>query len=91
MSLKTFLHTNQIATGIVVGLGLELIVGLILYLGLTIADISIVEHVKWFAVIFVLPIFALRYYVKKTQYHKVIKTLMVLLFATFIAYMFILL
>lgn len=91
MSLKTFLHKNQISTGVIVGLGLEIIGGFLLWVGLSAANIPIAANLRLFAAIFILPLLALRYYVKKTQHNVIIKTLMVLLFVTFIAYMFILL
>lgn len=72
--------------GVVVTLGSEAIVALLLWMGLTIAGISPMEHIRWFGGCFVPPVLLLRYYAKKKEYPVVTKTIIITLFVTFIAF-----
>lgn len=69
-------------------LGSELIVALLLWAGLKIAGISPSEHLRWFGGCFVPPLLLLRYYAKSGTMAMSTKAAIVVLFVTFILFMF---
>lgn len=74
--------------GVVVTLGSEAIVALLLWLGLTISGLSPMEHLRWFGGCFIPPVLLLRHYAKKKDCPVVTKTIIITLFITFLAFMF---
>ena len=86
--MKDFFRRNSVVLGVVVTLGSEAIVALLLWLGLTIAGISPMEHIRWFGGCFIPPVLLLRHYAKKKEYPVVTKTIIITLFITFLAFMF---
>lgn len=85
--MKKFFSTNSILTGIVAGLGSELLFCIVLALGLVIAGEPIGEHIRWFGGMFIPMILVLRYYAKRRELLTVTKTLIVVFFVTFLAFM----
>lgn len=83
----TFFRQNKIAVGIVAGLGSEALATLLLWVGLMVAHEPVSEHVRWFGIVFVPIILILRHYARKTDLLLVTKTLIVVLFVTFLAFM----
>ena len=86
---KKFFTQDTLLVGIVVGLG-SLIVGALLFtVGLLTTGTPIDEHFRWYGGIFIVLLLLLRYYVK-LQKPTVVKTLIVILFLSFIAFMYLL-
>lgn len=83
----TFFRQNKIAVGIVAGLGSEALAALLLWVGLMVAHEPVSEHVRWFGIVFVPIILILRHYARKTDLLLVTKTLIVVMFVTFLAFM----
>ena len=87
--MKHFLQQDTIVVGLVAGLGSIALLALLLTAGLFIAGEPPLAHLTWYAGCFVAPLLIMSYYIKM-QKAIVAKTLMVLLFVTFIVFMFIL-
>lgn len=85
------LKQNTITAGIILGLGVEIVTALLLWVVLLILGMPAEEHIRWFGVAFIPLVLLLRHMVKKTDRLLVSKTLMGVLFFSFVAYMFIIL
>ena len=85
--MNSFFQKDSVFIGVVVTLGSELAVALLLYVGMTIAGVSVADHVRWFFAVFIVPVLLLRYYVKKKNSPVVMKTIITLLFLTFLIFM----
>ena len=86
---KRFFTQNLPIVGIVAGLGSMIVTALLITAMLIIVGDSASAHLSLYAGCFVPPILIMRYYVKK-QFSIVVKTMIVLIFVLFIAFMFIL-
>ena len=84
--MKKFFQRDSVATGLVAGLGSELGYCIMLTAGLLIAGLAPLEHIRWYAGMFVCLILVLRRYAKRHEYPLVAKTLIVVLFATFLPF-----
>ena len=89
--MKEFFHQDKVIVGIIAGLGSELLLALLLTIGLVIAGEVPIDHIRWYAGVFVAPLLLLRYYSKQKSWLRVTRTLIVVLFVTFVAFMFYLL
>lgn len=89
--MKKFFAQDKVLVGIVAGLGSELGFCLVLAVGLLIADEPIAAHVRWFAGMFFPLILVLHHYAKGRTQLRVTKTLIVVFFVTFLAFMIFLL
>ena len=89
--MKEFFHQDKVIVGIIAGVGSELLLALLLTIGLVIAGEAPIDHVRWYAGVFVAPLLLLRYYSKQKSWLRVTRTLIVVLFVTFVAFMFYLL
>ena len=89
--MKKYFLQDKIQVGLVVCLGLEVITFVVAYIVILLAGYSPSENVRWFAVIFVPVVLALRFYAKRKEQLIVTKTLIITLFITFLAFMFFLL
>ena len=87
--MKHFFQQDTVAVGLVAGLGSIVLLALLITAGLLIADEPPMAHLSWYAGCFVAPLLIMRYYIKQ-QKSVVAKTLMTVLFFTFIPFMFIL-
>lgn len=87
--MKHFLQQDTIAVGLVTGLGSIAVLALLLTGGLMIAGEPPTAHLTWYAGCFVAPLLIMRYYIKQ-QKATVSKTLMTVLFLTFIPFIFVL-
>lgn len=76
--------------GVLIPIGTELAVALLLWLGLLIAGQPVASHIRWFGVCVVAPLLLLRHYAKRKVRTDVVKSVIIVLFITFVAYMFIL-
>ncbi len=83
----TFFRQNKIVVGLVAGLGSELLAALLLWAGLLVAGEPVGAHIRWFGIVFVPLVLILRHYAKKREFLVVTKTLIVILFITFVAFM----
>ena len=89
--MKKFFAQDKVIVGIVAGLGAELGFCLALAIGLMIAGEPIMAHVRWFGGMFIPMILLLHHYAKARTQLRVTKTLIVVFFVTFIAFMYYLL
>lgn len=89
--MKRFFSQDKITVGLVAGLGSELLFCLLLAGALLLAGESIADHIRWFGGMFIPILLILRAYAKSRQHLTVTKTLIVLFFVTFVAFMFYLL
>lgn len=86
MSIKSFFNQDKVVTGIVAGLGSEVGFVLVLAAGLLIAGEPLGNHLRWFGGMFIPLILVLRHYAKDRSHLCVVKTLIVLFFITFLAF-----
>ena len=87
--MKHFFTQDTPLVGLVAGLG-SLLLTALLITALTFHLSPLTSHLTWFAGSFIPPLLIMRYYVK-LQKSTVVKTIIVTLFVTFIAFMFLLL
>ena len=85
--MKKFFAQDKIIVGLVAGLGAELGFCLALALGLMIAGEPLMAHVRWFGGMFIPLILVLHHYAKGRNQLRVTKTLIVVFFVTFLAFM----
>ena len=78
---------DGVGIGLLVSLGSELATALLLWAGLGIANKPVMEHLRWFAACFIAPVVILRFFAKSAQRPVATKTIMVVLFLTFLAFM----
>ena len=86
MSIKSFFAQDKPLVGIIAGLGSELGFVVALAAGLLLAGESIGAHLRWFGGMFIPLILVLRHYAKGQGHLRVVKTLIVVLFVTFLAF-----
>lgn len=84
--MKKFFAQNKTIVGIVAGLGSELGFVIVLAAGLLIAGENIGDHLRWFGGMFIPLILVLRHYAKGREHLRVVKTLIVVFFVTFVAF-----
>ena len=89
-SIKKFFSQNKVSVGLVGALGSELLCAALLWLGLLLAGTPAAAHVRWFAVCIVPPLLMLRFYAKKRRQQTVVKTIISVVFVTFVAFMWLL-
>ena len=85
--LKKFFSQDRPLVGIVAGLGAEAGFCIALAIGLLIAGEPIGAHIRWFGGMFIPLILVLHHYARKREQLKVTKTLIVVLFVTFLVFM----
>ena len=83
-----FFKRDEVVVGLVAGLGSEVGYIVALTIGLLVAGEAPLAHARWYGGMFIALILVLRHYAKRGENLKVTKTLIVVLFATFIAFMF---
>lgn len=86
---RQFFHQDKASVGLLVGLGSMAITALLLTVGLLVAKEPINAHIRWYGAIFIPLILLIRYYVKR-RLSVVTKTLFVVFFLFFIAFMILL-
>lgn len=74
--------------GIIYGLGSELATALFVWVALLIAGVPLADGVRWFALCFVAPVLIVRTLAHKHTDSRVTKSLLAVLFVTFIAFMY---
>ena len=84
--LKKFFSQDRPLVGIVAGLGAEAGFCIALAIGLLIAGEPIGAHIRWFGGMFIPLILVLHHYSRRREQLKVTKTLIVVLFVTFLAF-----
>lgn len=89
--MADFFKRDGILQGIVLALGSEIVVAALLYVGLLVAGIPAETRLRWFAVCFVAPLLLLRHIAKRKDRILTMKTIIVILFVSFVAFMFLLL
>lgn len=85
--LKKFFSQDRPLVGIVAGLGAEAGFCIALAIGLLIAGEPIGVHIRWFGGMFIPVILLLHHYAKRREQLKVTKTIIVVFFVTFLAFM----
>lgn len=86
--MKKFFSQDKVNVGILAGLGSELGFVVALTIGLLIAGEAIGDHLRWYGGMFIPLILVLRHYAKGQAHLKVVKTLIVVFFVTFLAFIF---
>ena len=86
MTLREFFNQDKPATAIVAGLGAELGFAVALTAGLLIAGEQVGDHLRWYGGMFIPLILLLRHYAKGRTHLRVVKTLIVVLFVTFLIF-----
>ena len=89
--MKKFFEQNKVIVGIVAGIGSMLGFAIALTIGLMIAGEPVGAHIRWYGGMFIPLLLVLRHYAKRREQLTVTRTLIVLLFLTFLAFMFLLL
>lgn len=87
--MKQFFQQDSIAVGLTAGLGSLLATALLLAAGLLLAGEPPTGHLEWFAGCFAAPLLIMRLYIKHGK-ATAAKTMMAMLFVTFVAFMFVL-
>jgi hypothetical protein len=86
---RQFFHQDKVSVGLTVGLGSMAITALLLTAGLLLAGEPVNAHLRWYGAIFIPTILLIRYYVKQ-RLSVVTKTLFIVFFLFFIAFMILL-
>lgn len=86
--MKKFFSQDKVIVGILAGLGSELGFVVALTIGLLIAGEAIGDHLRWYGEMFIPLILLLRHYAKGQAHLRVVKTLIVVFFVTFLAFIF---
>ncbi|MBQ9418429.1 MAG: hypothetical protein IJU19_07630 [Bacteroidales bacterium] len=86
--MKQYFTQDKSSVGIAVGLGIEAVYALLLTAVLLIVGESPAEHVRWYGGGFILLILVLRYYAKGQAHLKVVKSIIVVLFVSFVVFIF---
>lgn len=89
--MADFFKRDGILQGIVLATGTEILAAALLYAGLLVAGIPVETRLRWFAVCFVPPLLLLRHIAKHKDRTLTMKTIIVVLFVSFVAFMFLLL
>ncbi len=84
--MKKFFAQDKILTGLVAGLCSEFGFIIVLAVVLLIAGEPIGSHIRWFGGMFIPLILVLRHYAKGREHLRVVKTLIVVFFVTFLAF-----
>ena len=79
---------SSIFRGLLFGLGSEIVVALLLWAGLAIANVSPLEHISWFGACLLPPLFMIRFFLKKSPDILLVKTLIVILFVSTLVFCF---
>lgn len=85
--MKKFFAQDKPIVGIVAGLGSEVAFCIALTIGLLIAGEPVMAHVRWFGGMFIPLILVLHHYAKGRTQLRITKTLIVVFFVTFLAFM----
>ena len=88
MKIKEYLNRDTVGVGLVTGLAAMLAYVLLLTAGLLIAGESVADHIRWYGGMFVALLLVLRYYAKKGTHLAATRTLIVLLFVSFVAFIY---
>lgn len=86
--MKKFFSQDKVVVGILAGFGSELGFIVALTIGLLIAGEAVGDHLRWYGGMFIPLILVLRHYAKSQSHLKVVKTLIVVFFVTFLAFIF---
>lgn len=86
--MKRFFTQDRIIVGLVAGIGSELVTTLLLAAVLLISGLGISGHERWFGIMFVPILLILRAYAKSKTHLIVTKTLIIVFFLTFLAFVF---
>ena len=89
--MRRFFAQDTVRTALVAGVGSMLLFCVLLWAGLKIAGEPIAAHIRWFGGAFIPLILVLRAYAKTKKHLVATRTLIILFFITFIAFMFYLL
>ena len=85
--MKRFFQQDTVVVGLVAGLGSELLFCLLLAAVLLLTGAGIGGHERWFGGMFIPVILVLRAYAKGKGHLTVTRTLIVVFFLTFVAFM----
>lgn len=89
--MRRFFTQDKVIVGLVAGLGSELLFVLLLAAVLQLTSLGIADHTRWFGGAFIPILLILRAYAKTKQHLTVTRTLIIIFFLTFVAFMYYLL
>ena len=89
--MKKLLNRNSIPLGIIATQVSEILCAALVALIILATHSALAESARWFAAAFVPPLLLLRYYAKTRDYPVTLKTVITTFFATFIAFMWVML
>lgn len=81
---------DGITTGLLLSIGSEALTAALLWIGLVVAAQPVASHLRWFGICFVAPLLLLRLCAKRRDLPVATKTIIIVLFVTFVAFMFLL-
>ena len=90
MQVKDFFKEDRMAVGLVAGLGTETVALLILGVVCSLLHYPLVANLRWLGVCFVPLVLLLHYYAVRQRLLQVVRSLIVILFVTFIIFMLLL-
>ncbi|MCR4659877.1 MAG: hypothetical protein K5650_06235 [Bacteroidales bacterium] len=85
--MSNYLKQDRYDVGIVLGIGSLAIALALVVVGLTIGQVQVADNLRLFGLAFIPLILILRHYAKRKEQPKVTKALIVVIFASFIAFM----
>ena len=85
--MKKFFSQDTVWVGLVAGLGSLLLCGLLIAAVFALTGLSWEEHARWFGIMFIPLLLILRTYAKRKEQLTVTRTLITVLFVTFLAFM----
>lgn len=86
--MKKFFLDDKPIVGIVAGLGSLVLSASLVWLALALLGMPLMENIRWFALTFVPLAVIVRCYAKSQKHARVLKTLLSILFVSFVAFMF---
>lgn len=89
--MKNLIDRNSLLFGVVATLVVELLCALVLWGALSVAGVSAIDHLRWFAVAFVPAVLLLRYYAKRQDCPLTLKSVICTFFVTVVAFFWVLL
>ena len=86
--MSDFLKNDTVARAFFYALGSMAIVAILLWGGLAVAGMNVESHLRWFGICFLPPLLLLRYFVKRKDALVTTRTIILILFVSFIVFIF---
>lgn len=86
--MKEYFKQDKTTVGLVTALGSIVVVGLLVWLTLTLLGLPVGPNFRWLALGFVPAVIIYRFYVKAKEYPQVAKTQIIVIFVCFVLFLF---